>query len=378
MASSIIEQTCTTCDIFQLSFSGGIRSTIENLSLIGDCSAVPTGGVAIDISPSTLTYGGSLYQHLTIKCMFEAIFDNSTNDSLSDILPSYIYSSVMIDLRGGGANLSAGQLDNVPSSAFGFENGNYYGYNPNSSVSVSRGDIAASNGYFFIATTSGSTAPLGSGLPLTPFLSNISDGSVTWQMIGNANLTLVYSGTENWLTNNDMTSPALYAVQCDGNVDCKENWIMNNDMGGEIGGGVIFKNGAENNHVTGNQFVDIGLAGASPNYGYPIWDQGGSASNNGGNHHGQYGWHGFPRWFFPLTAAVTGSFPATTSPHTTAANHYCAIYLYNNASGVSITGNVIVAEGSVGAICGAGSGDYNTATGNTVFGQAVSLPGLTV
>jgi hypothetical protein len=337
----------------------------------------PTAGYAIDC-PN----GGNqqTYYDLEIIGTYNGIYIGGTNGRMRDSRVESIYGLYSIYEPLGGNKIDGNQLDN--NSEFNATGGAGFGTFINyGAATVTAGTIASSGGNLFVATVGGTTAPLGGGIPYTVMYKNITDGGVTWQFIGNTTLVLVTPGTETWIIDNDMTSPANYAINVSGALGANRNWIRGNDIAGEISAGITLNNTAQFNTITNNQFFNIGYNLSGSITGFPIWDQTAASSTTGedftiidGNNivanDAAIIWQGD---YSNINNNIINNGAVTHA--------FCGIETSGTGGhpiGVGIVGNFVNGN-SPGAICmNGGSGTRTTVVGNSVLGGTISLVGTSI
>jgi hypothetical protein len=379
-----VTTTSTTDDVFVCATgtNGPTPITIKGLQIYGTGSTtsgtVPTGGYAINCS------AGGNQQTISeneVDGTFNGIYIGGTNGRARDNRIENLYGTKTINEPAGGNVLAGNQLDN--NSVFNATGGGGYGtyitYNTGGSAAITTGTIALSNGYLFIATVGGNTAPLGSGIPVSPMYKNLTDGSVTWQLIGHSQLILVTPGTESWIADNDMTSPANIAMLLSGSTTSVRNWISHNDVAGEIACGVCFQAGASSNQIIGNQFFFIGYNQGGVATGFPIWDLGPSVGQNENNVIASNTSDHILDAFILVQGDAWNITGNNSQRLSTITALFCAVELFTSGAsteGTTIVGNNINGSSGEGAVCmTGGGGSYTTVVGNTVYGSTISLTG---
>lgn len=400
IACVTITQQSTTADAFTCTNSSTNSHTeFDHFTILGtgavNTGTVPTGGWAINCNQSGIGGGNAeLFHDLEINGTFNGVAVGGTNSHFDHNRVEGIYGAYLVYCPNGGCTIEDNQLDN--NSAFNATGGIGFGtfavYNTGTPTAYALGEIVQSNGEYYVVTQAGTSAPQGGGLPAHPMFYNICDGgsgggvspcsALTFQLIGTASLVVAYSGTETWIQNNDMTSPAHETIYLDGpsgGLGTVLDWINNNDIAGSVLCGLCYNHAASNNTAIGNKFQFVGYNFAGAATGFPVWDLtagGGGAGDSGNNTITNNIFFAF----VPDAAIVIGSDFWIISnnnivTHNNVGATQCAIELVvssGSPAGTTITGNIIQ-NVSPGAICG--GADRTTATGNTVFGGTINLTG---
>jgi hypothetical protein len=376
-----ITSTQTNNDIFLCATgSNGPQPTeFSELQIYGvgalTTGSVPTAGYAINCG-----VGGNQQTmfNLEINGTFNGINLGGTNGRLYDSRIESIYGSFSINELAGGNTIEGNQLDNnsVFNATGGAGFGNESVYVTGSPTLYNTGAIVSSGSYLYTATVGGTSAPQAGGLSVVPMYKNITDGSITWQLIGSTILTLVNPGTESWIIDNDMTSPAQIAINLSGSNSATRNWIRGNDIAGEILAGVRLTNGATHAHIDSNQFFFTGYNQSGVTTGYPIYD----TSSGGDNAYTIITGNTFTNVVDAAILINSSDYwiiSANNIQHNGTNHQFCAIALIgssNSPAGTTVTGNIVF-NVSPGWFCMQGGGSNTVVVGNAAFGGTSSFVG---
>lgn len=328
--------------------------------------SVPTAGYAF----GCLSGGNQeTFEDIEINGTYNGIAIGGTNGHIRQSRIEALYGTVAVYAPSGGVRIVDNQLDNNSefNATGGAGFGTYLTYNTGAGVAITAGNIAASNGYLFIATVGGTTAPQSGGLPATtPMYKNITDGGVTWQLIGNTQLVTIIPGTQCWIVDNDLTTPANVAIELTGANGAVQNTIKGNFVAGEITAGIYLAGGVTGTHITDGQFAFIGYKQGTTPTGFPIYDAAGGDNSFTTIAHNTFS-NGTDAAIIDQSNYWTIN--GNTITHNGLTQQYCGIALSGSGTrpaGTTVTGNIVF-NAFPGVFCMAGGGSNTVVVGNSLF-----------
>jgi hypothetical protein len=359
--STLITTTSTTANILTISTS---YVQVNNMSLTGPGAAVSTAGTAIS---ATNCQGGS-FTNLYIANVFSGILlNNSTNCLVQFVKVVNIYGPyILSSAAGGGDMIVCNQFDPVFYGNYIYSSG--FGAWAQSTV-YALNQVRSANGGFFVCSQAGTSAGAGTGPVVSPFGTQITDGTAKWLFItatGSAGISITAGANSNYIAFNDISGPLTAAISIT-NTDGTE--LVGNTIGQIIGNGLLLGASATNTLVQGNTF-----SGMYGQFATAIQDTNGSATSARivDNYIQQTGWHAI--LLQSANAIVTGN---NISGAGLITGSY-GIEVIANTNSFNISDNVITTSGGMsGPIqVAAGTSDFYNITSN-IIGSGVIADGGT-